>query len=397
MNKKSLTFSITLAFVALFFFLLIAFLFALHNIEKKEHFTNTKRAFEVARFASKEKLFLEYIKESAYIPVQEPQNILANRAKKVLWHDQKRRVSLTLFSLEDSYYLHILSPRTEILLRDDGYERGSYGFAVSIFLALFFAFALLYLRIIKKLAPLKQLQQSLQALANEQFDTELAIEGEDEIAALGREFLKSAKSLKALKESRNVFIRNIMHELKTPIAKGQILTQLPCNTKNQHTLQNLFYRLEALINEFATIEALITSHQKLTPKHYQLSDIVENAIDILMCEEEQVVIAFENIELYADFKLFSIALKNLLDNAIKYSLNHQATLYADAKSITIVNAAPPLQEPLEFYFEPFASSHQELSKSFGLGLYIIKHILDAHQFKLSYRHDAGLNHFTIWL
>ena len=108
--------------------------------------------------------------------------------------------------------------------------------------------------------------------------------------------------------------------------------------------------------------------------------------------------AFEEMELKVDFKLFSIALKNLLDNAIKHStFPHQAVVKSDKKSITISNAAAPLQEPLEFYFEPFSSSNQERSKSFGLGLYIVKHILDAHHFKLTYSHNEGLNHFTIWL
>ncbi len=397
MNKKSLTFSITLAFVALFAFLIIAFAFVLQTTTMKERFTNTKRAFEVARFATKEQLFGEYLKDSEFRLIKTPQTLLQNEAKKVLWHEKKRRLDLEIFRLDERYYVHISLPHKELLLQDDGYERGAYGLITLLFMALLMAFWLLYLRIIKKLSPLKKLKSSVQALANEEFDTAFTIEGEDEIALLGAEFSKSMQRLKALKESRNVFIRNIMHELKTPIAKGQILTQLPCTQENQASLQTLFYRLEALINEFASIEALIASHQKLHKKSYQLRDIVENAIDLLMCEEEQVVMAFLELELKADFKLLSIAIKNLLDNAIKYSSNHQATLYADANSITIVNAAPPLQEPLEFYFEPFSSSHQERSKSFGLGLYIVKHILDAHQFRLSYREDAGFNHFTIWL
>ena len=83
---------------------------------------------------------------------------------------------------------------------------------------------------------------------------------------MANEFKKSALKLKSLKEARNIFIRNIMHELKTPITKGKFLTQLELNTENNEKLKSVFNRLESLINEFASIEELISSNKSIEKK-----------------------------------------------------------------------------------------------------------------------------------
>lgn len=85
-----------------------------------------------------------------------------------------------------------------------------------------------------------------------------------------------------------------MHELKTPITKGKFLTQLEQNEENNEKLKSVFDRLESLINEFATIEELISSTKNIEKKVYFLDDIIDNAKDILMIEDEKVIQNYEN-------------------------------------------------------------------------------------------------------
>ena len=81
--------------------------------------------------------------------------------------------------------------------------------------------------------PLKILKDKVKTLGDENFDFECCnTDRKDEVSQLAMEFKKSVLKLKSLKESRNVFIRNIMHELKTPITKGKFLTQLERNDEN---------------------------------------------------------------------------------------------------------------------------------------------------------------------
>jgi two-component system OmpR family sensor kinase len=140
----------------------------------------------------------------------------------------------------------------------------------------------------------------------------------------------------------------------------------------------------------------MSSKEGLHKKEYFIEDIVDNAMDILMCEEDEVIKECGNAKIEVDFSLFSIAVKNLLDNALKYSPDKQVRVYVQADTLVFENSGSALMHNLQEYFEPFfkgdnAHPHQ----SFGLGLYIVKHIVDAHKFDFSYEHKAGKNYFAI--
>ena len=94
--------------------------------------------------------------------------------------------------------------------------------------------------------------------------------------------------------------------------------------------------------------------------------------------------------------MFSIVLKNLIDNAIKFSSNSQAILLANKHKIDISSYGKPLTHELSYYTEAF-SQEEKRSDGFGLGLYIVQTIVNLHEYKLSYNHHKGLNTFTILL
>jgi two-component system OmpR family sensor kinase len=153
-----------------------------------------------------------------------------------------------------------------------------------------------------------------------------------------------------------------------------------------------------LIKEFASIEELISTKKELDKKSYFLEDIIDNAMDILMCEEDSVVKEFENIKIDVDFTLFSIAVKNLLDNGIKYSKDKKVVVKADENLLVFESVGQKLSYELQNYFEPFFKGDNSTSaQSFGLGLYIVKHVLDAHSLHLKYEYKNGVNKFIIEL
>ncbi|RUM71711.1 MAG: sensor histidine kinase, partial [Sulfurovum sp.] len=129
-------------------------------------------------------------------------------------------------------------------------------------------------------------------------------------------------------------------------------------------------------------------------KPYKMSDLVEASIDMLMVEYPQRLIHIDTIQDYSinvDFELFTLTIKNLLDNGIKYSTNKHIIVRIDTNKVEIHNQGEALKEPLKSYFKPFHTS----KKGLGLGLYIVKSILDIHKMKLYYDHKEGKNIFTV--
>ena len=169
--------------------------------------------------------------------------------------------------------------------------------------------------------------------------------------------------------------------------------QLPQTQENNEKMKHVFERLESLINEFGSIEEVIASTKQFDHANYFLNDIVDNAIDILLIDEELVCREFENIKLDVNFKLFSIAVKNLIDNALKYSSDGKMVIKTDHEEIVFENHGNSLEYELDNYFEPFFKNSDK--SSFGLGLYIVNSILKANGYRLKYTYENEINRFSI--
>lgn len=269
-----------------------------------------------------------------------------------------------------------------------------------LFPLLTFAFVIfLYIGILRSIMPLKTLREQIKHFANGNYDITCKSHKKDEIAALANEFDLAVNKIKSLRDSRQLFLRNIMHELKTPITKGKLASEMIEDATYAKILQNVFKRQEALLEEFSRIEKLSADELKLEIKEYHIEDVVDFALDILEDKKEHITCKLLPIEISVDFELFGVALKNLLDNGINYASDGKVSLSNDASTITISNRAPKLEFALERYAEPYflEGKKQKSSRGLGFGLFITWHVIRLHGMKLAYTHKEGINHFTISL
>jgi two-component system OmpR family sensor kinase len=263
-----------------------------------------------------------------------------------------------------------------------------------IFSTVFLLIVLLYLWIMKSFQPLSKLKSQIQTFSQGNLDIECKSDKEDEIAEVANEFDHAVTMIRELLHSRQLFLRAIMHELKTPIAKGRLVSEMLDDEKNKARMHSIFERLNLLIDEFAKIEKITSKNFDLTIKPYKMSDLIEASEDMLMIENPKRFITTkieQDYNVNVDFELFTLVVKNLLDNGIKYSTDKQITVIIDDHKLKVMNPGEALKEPLENYFKPFHTSKQGL----GLGLYIVKSILDIHQMELEYQHEDGQNIFTV--
>ena len=407
MNKQSIFFTILVSFLISIILVIISFLVLItHDYRMKEgrlldKYHPVLRLLNKKDFVANEFLQknLEEMNFKLVVEKNEIEDILNNSKVKILIqkeHPLRNDDIFRILNLDENNYLYLSKRGNFLLIKDENpsNESNSYIYIILVFSLLFITIVLVYIVTLKKLMPLKILKDKVKTLGDENFDFECCdLKGKDEVSLLANEFKKSALKLKSLKEARNIFIRNIMHELKTPITKGKFLTQLELNTENNEKLKSVFNRLESLINEFASIEELISSNKSIEKKFYFLDDIIDNAKDILMVEDENVILEYENQKLEVNFKLFSIAIKNLIDNGIKYSFDKKVTIKSQNENIIFENSGKELKYPLENYFEPFFSNEDKQKDSFGLGLYIIQNILKANSYTLTYEYENQINRF----
>ncbi|EAI9380833.1 HAMP domain-containing histidine kinase [Campylobacter coli] len=305
--------------------------------------------------------------------------------------------TLTSLKYQNKLYLDVQCKDFSALFEEDTNNR-----VYNLLLIGFFSFSLLvvfmYFSVLKSLEPLKKLRKQVVEVANGG-KADFENYQEDEVGKIALEFQKAFKKNQELIQSRQLFLRTIMHELKTPIGKGRIISEMIKEDRQKERLIAIFLRMDSLINEFAKIENLFSKNYNLHFKPSRFSTILEEAKEHLMIDDFNKVVKVDiryDALINVDMEIFSVILKNLIDNALKYSNNGTCELFCCKECFTIKNPGKPLAEPIEHYLEAFTREKHNQVKGMGLGLYIVSEVCKLHNFDLIYFYDDGKHCFKIF-
>lgn len=255
-----------------------------------------------------------------------------------------------------------------------------------------------YAFLFKKLTPLHRLKESIAQYKDGDQRLGIVITGRDEISQISEEFNTVLQKISAMKEARALFLRNILHELKTPIMKGSLTADCLSPSAEQERLTRIFNRMNYLLDEFSKMEQFSSGQWRLNLQEYRFVDLLDHTCDILLCDKKALSIKGEDSALIVrvDFELFAIALKNLIDNALKYS-KAKPTLMILSHTVEICSIGDPIPDENRIFSKPFNRTHEGSQSGLGLGLYITDSILKKHGYKLEYHYVNGLNCFRIQL
>jgi len=313
---------------------------------------------------------------------------------KVIFEGESIYGRMQIFAIGKSRYIYLQRYGFNLMLKDT--KSRTLRFNLTIFIAMLIGilFLFLYIAIIRKLSPLKKLNSQISEFAKGNMNIKITYRSNDEIGQIAQSFDNAIYHIKTLLESKNLFMRNMMHELKTPITKGRIVVEMIEDGNNKKTLIRAFERMNQLIGELAYIERLTTQSFQPQLKEVDINKIIEKSLTLLLVTKEKVTIKTYNNLIITDAKLLSLALKNLIDNALKYSEDSHATIIADSKSIKVLSKGKSLEHPLEYYLEPFTQEEKRQS-GFGLGLYIVNNIIQRLDYTLHYYYKDSSNVFEI--
>ncbi|EAI4429754.1 ArsS family sensor histidine kinase [Campylobacter lari] len=295
-------------------------------------------------------------------------------------------------------FFYVERLNTKHLYELNASTRLEYLFLLSFFFSLILI-VFLYFSVLRSLMPLKILKKKIKNISAGKIEplSEYS-QINDEISEISFEFDHAINKIQELVKSRQFFLRMIMHELKTPIGKGRIVCEMLDNQKQKDRLVAIFERLELLIDEFGKIEKVLSRNCQLNLQTYHLSLILEQAEDYLMRDDfyQKVKISYkEDTMIIADLELFSLMLKNLIDNAIKYSDDKACEIICSGDYIIVRNKGMQLKKTFDYYLKPFVREQNTQVEGMGLGLYIINNICNLHGYNLTYSYEDGYHTFKI--
>jgi len=257
---------------------------------------------------------------------------------------------------------------------------------------------LFFIIVLRKLLRLRSLKSAIRAFGDANLSEEIPVDSKDELGEIATEFNLAMKKIHLLKEARTLFLRNILHELRTPVMKGKMLASIIKDDEFKGQLRQIFVRQEILLGEMVKVEKLASNEWVLVAKEYRIVDILDHAIDLLLIHDtKRICIHAQEITpiILADFELLSTSIKNLLDNALKYSKEDVIVeIHLDHISICSQGEQIP-QQRLDFS-RAFNRDVESTSIGLGLGLYISNTIILKHHYQLKYFYEKGTNYFKIY-
>jgi signal transduction histidine kinase len=269
--------------------------------------------------------------------------------------------------------------------------------------------------------PLKEMSRQAKKIAKGDFSGRMTVKSKDELGQLTLAFNDMAEALEKEEIVRRDFIANISHELKTPMTTiagfiDGILDGTIPPARQSHYLAIVseeIGRLSRLVASMLSLARIDSGKTVINKTSFSMLDII---VSILMTFEDRLeskgieiegLDTFNGLEAYGDQTLLHQVMYNLIENAVKFTPeNGTITIKGDEKEgklcFSVSNTGKGISpEDLPFIFDKFYKadkSRSEDKKSMGLGLYIVKTIVNLHGGELSVTSELdGITCFSGWI
>ena len=270
--------------------------------------------------------------------------------------------------------------------------------------------------------PLKDMAAAARRFGQGEFD--VRVEGcenrKDEVGELADSFNAMADSLAKSEAQRSEFIANVSHELKTPMttiagfADGILDGTIPPEKEAAalKTISSETRRLSRLVRRMLDLSRLQSSENVTAQERFDVSELL---LRVLVSLEGKINgkgldvnthLPQEPVTVWGDPDAITQVCYNLLDNAIKFAdpgsvLGLGIAIKGEKALVSVSDAGDtiPPQELTQIFdrFHKTDHSRSEDRDGVGLGLYIVKTIIDNHKESISVTSEEGLTTFTFTL
>jgi len=258
----------------------------------------------------------------------------------------------------------------------------------------------------KIVSPVRAMIKAARSFALGNFEVRVAVKGNnDEIGELASTFNDMAASLAVNEETQRMFLANVAHDLRTPMTNiagyvdGILDGAVPLEKLN--IVSTEIRRLSKFVSSLLEISKMQAGERKISKTNFDICEMARQAIIFLEHKIESKHLEFEfdsddyNMYVSADSLTIRQVLDNLLENAIKFTpekglIKVNITAGEDEKEkklfVSVYNTGTGISsEEIPFIFNRLYKSDQSRGldpTGVGLGLFIVKTIIDSHEEKI---------------
>ncbi len=250
-------------------------------------------------------------------------------------------------------------------------------------------------------SPIAGLNRGIQRMSKGEFSTRVKERGSGEMKELAVAFNSMSAKLETLDQTRNQFVSNASHELKTPLATMKIMIESliyqPDMDKALRTefltdINSEINRLSAIISDLLDLVQMDSQNIKLTRENLSIAALVrdnEHRLQPIAAQKNQTIqlSLSDPCDMFADKSKLNQVIYNLMENAVKYTQpggQIHVTLLRQGRSavLTVSDNGPGIpQADQEHIFDRFYRVDKARSREqggTGLGLSIVRQLVLLH-------------------
>jgi signal transduction histidine kinase len=264
--------------------------------------------------------------------------------------------------------------------------------------AIVFALVLAVLLSNRLLRPIQALTQAASDLAGGDLSNRVTVQGDDELATLGRTFNQMATSLEEAEENRRGMTADIAHELRTPLAVQRAQLEAlqdgvyPASDENITSILEQNVLLTRLVEDLRTLAMVDAGQLQLEMAPTDLSALVKRIVHRFksQADEKRIDLHYsvvgECFEIEIDPGRVEQIIGNLISNALRYTpdlswVKIKLACSPDKQVLTVQDNGPGIpSESTELVFKRFYRVDQSRSRAeggTGLGLAIARQLAEA--------------------
>ncbi|EDQ01112.1 ATP-binding protein [Shewanella benthica] len=263
---------------------------------------------------------------------------------------------------------------------------------------------------------LKTLKSATREFGQAKWDTQIELSPRSQVLPLAMTFNKMSRQISTLIENQKHLSNAVSHEIRTPLARLKFaLALMPqyCQPNSDPARRNEFLdemkqdvkEMENLLQELLTYASLESQQKDIQFEHCALEVLTAQTIEKLtssISAPVEFIKPSKPVYIIGDSLLIERAIQNLITNAQRFgrqSIKVEIKQSEQQVSLSITDDGQgiPIEDQGKI-FEPFyrSQSVQNGNKGHGLGLAIIKRIMDRHEGKVTVESTEGHTCFTLY-
>jgi signal transduction histidine kinase len=250
--------------------------------------------------------------------------------------------------------------------------------------------------------PLKKIEESIRHISSGDFTEKVEVGGNPEVENISESINSMLTTVQSMEDSRQEFVSNVSHELKTPITSIKVLAEsltmqedVPVELYKEfmQDINQELERMNKIVNDLLSLVKMDKSAAQMLVEETNINEFIENILKGIkpIASQRNIEIIFESVRPVSaqiDSVKLGMAFTNIIENAVKYNFDNgwvKVTLNADHRFfyLRVSDSGVGIPEELqEHIFERFYRVDKARSRETGgngLGLAITRNAILLHR------------------